>query len=567
MSVFDYMPHRLLINRSLRKKAEELHTRISNYETALLECKASIDAAKNEAEDTEKYCKIKLLQDIHEEQERCQDIAQHFSSYVEVYFKRILLINVLVIKKMQCKIFDEEIDFLSEQKNCLDEDISSLEKTKNEFMARAKVDDIIQLADASGYELDFCIEDNAEILLNKVRNAIDACNKQSIEIFALKKLQTLIKEKSEYISTIKHISWVLEQKKYYKNSLSKKLRINKQKKSACICERNNIHNDLKEYKNELENIALDIYFLFIPHIVELDITINDLYDKKNNIINRKDNISIQINNKELSIQNIDFQKKDMKKKHSHDTERWNQLTEQRQQLISQKKQLISQKNALLDELTSAINLKKNERQQWYDRLKFIKEKCLEHNVKGPIISISKNYNNVKCQFTTRKLDRIKREKEKSLDTKRSQLRIEYEQSLKSKELEIAIKQADLDKDTREYNEAFARLNSKKNNINMMNKNNGFLDKLLNLPTLVVAKCSLQQEEADLNKLKEKKNEKMLSLKYLKKEKDNLERDFQQKLQKCTILSETAEEKKLLFYKQRLENNTPRGNNHGSKNRF
>ena len=141
MSVWDYvMPHRLLINKSLRKEAEGLRARVDAYQ---IEYDRRVEECQEE------------LKKVEEEQSFLESVAQDITSYADEYFHRNCLYQVRDIKRTQIDILREDNDFLSDQMALIGREIDHLRERQNELTAFTDVKDIIQLTSLSGYEIIF----------------------------------------------------------------------------------------------------------------------------------------------------------------------------------------------------------------------------------------------------------------------------------------------------------------------------------------------------------------------------------------------------------------------------
>ena len=228
MSVWDYvMPHRLLINKSLRKEAEGLRARVNAYQ---IEYDRRVEECQEELRSVEAECQEKLLQfkdsleeELQGERSFLESVAQNITSYADTYLRRNCLFQMRDIKRKQIEILQEDNDFLSNQMVLIGKEIDYLRERQNELTSFTDVKDIIRLTSLSGYEISFDEGDDAKDLLDKVSQAISDCESgQDIERFALVRLKGIIQERSEYLPTIKYIAWVIQQKIQFSKQLSDK---------------------------------------------------------------------------------------------------------------------------------------------------------------------------------------------------------------------------------------------------------------------------------------------------------------------------------------------------------
>ena len=198
MSVWDYvMPHRLLINKSLRKEAEGLRARVDayqiEYDRRVEECQEELKRVEEERQEKILQFRNSLVEELQGEQNFLESVAQDITSYVDEYFHRNCLYQVRDIKRTQIDILREDNDFLSDQVALIGREIDYLRERQNELTAFTDVKDIIQLTSLSGYEIIFDEGDDAKDLLDKVSQAIANCESgQDTEGFALVRLKGII---------------------------------------------------------------------------------------------------------------------------------------------------------------------------------------------------------------------------------------------------------------------------------------------------------------------------------------------------------------------------------------
>ena len=177
MNVWDYiMPHRLLLNRSLRKASQDLRERVDAYQR---EYDRRIDACNDElkaAEDAQNRQSAEfeetLTQELKDDQELLEDIKNDIIRYTDCYFQRASLYQIRNIKKKQNDVLHEDYGFLTGQIINIDQEIKLLRSRQNELTSLTQVDDIIHLAELCGCDFNFEYGENAKSLLTKVSDAI-----------------------------------------------------------------------------------------------------------------------------------------------------------------------------------------------------------------------------------------------------------------------------------------------------------------------------------------------------------------------------------------------------------
>lgn len=280
MSVWDYvMPHRLLINRSLRKEAEGLRARIDTYQIEydrrVEECQEEIKRV--EAERHEKLLQFRdsLVEELQGERSFLESVAQDITSYADAYLYRNCLFQMRDIKRNQLEILQEDNDFLSGQMALIGRKIDFLRERQNELTSFTDVKDIIRLTSLSGYEMSFDEGDDAKDLLDKVSQAISNCESgQDTKRFALVRLKGIIQERSEYLPTIKYIAWVIQQKIQFSKQLSDKRNGVRDSQAAVRQEIKQIEDNINSTSEKLEAIVKRIRFYWAHPITYLSADIS-----------------------------------------------------------------------------------------------------------------------------------------------------------------------------------------------------------------------------------------------------------------------------------------------------
>lgn len=283
MSVWDYvMPHRLLLNKSLRKEAEGLRARIDayqiEYERRVEECKEELKRVEEERQEKLLLFRDSLGKELQREQSILESVAQDITSYADEYLHRNCLYQMRDIKRTQIDILQEDNDFLSNQMALISREIDYLRERQNELTAFTDVKDIIQLTSLSGYEIGFDDGDDAKDLLDKVSQAISNCEPgQDTERFALVRLKEIIQERSEYLPTIKYIAWVIQQKIQFSKQLSDKRSGVRDAQEAVQQEIKQIDDNISLITETLEEIAKRVRYYWAKPITYLNADICHTY--------------------------------------------------------------------------------------------------------------------------------------------------------------------------------------------------------------------------------------------------------------------------------------------------
>lgn len=361
MSVWDYvMPHRLLINKSLRKEAEGLRARIDAYQ---IEYDRRVEECQEEIKRVEAECQEKLLQfrdslveELQGEKSFLESVAQDITSYADAYLHRNCLFQMRDIKRKQLEILQEDNDFLSGQMALIGREIDFLRERQNELTSFTDVKDIIRLTSLSGHEISFTEGDDAKDLLDKVSQAISDCESgQDTERFALVRLKGIIQERSEYLPTIKYIAWVIQQKIQFSKQLSDKRSGVRDSQAAVRQEVKQIEDNINSTSEKLEAIAKRIRFYWAHPITYLSADISYAYKEKSETGNQLRDVGEELHN--------------MASWHSDDQDKWERLQRERRDLSSE-----------MESLRDSISSKKKERSQWFEKRDYIFQVCKKYGV-------------------------------------------------------------------------------------------------------------------------------------------------------------------------------------------
>lgn len=391
MSAWDYvMPHRLLLNRSLRKASQELKDRIDAYQIEysrrIEACNAELKEAEAEKNRQAEEFKSVLIQELNNEQKLLEDIRDDVYLYTDVFFQRAYLYQIQEIKSRQYDIHREDYGFLTEQMNIISREIDLLRERQNELTSFTSVDDIIHLAELSGYDLDFQPKDDAKSLLEKVSAAIKVYSgENNTEKFALLRLKTIIQERSDYLPTIDYISWVIRIKVQFRRQLSSRRSDIRNQQTALREELKTLKVETQSLTNQLNHLAVKVRYHWAKPITYLNADICYAYielkeyRKKLNVDSpklrdelheksqeKKDAIS-RIKDKKSRRRSVGSEIREMKESHSSDQWRWDSLQSEGRNLTTEIDSLSSD----IDYLTSDIDSLKSE----LDSLKSAVEKA------------------------------------------------------------------------------------------------------------------------------------------------------------------------------------------------
>ena len=317
MSFWDkLLPHRFFINRALRKASDDLRDHIDTYraehEMAVQRCRNEIEAAKAEKDRQFELRKQEYLNELTRDSYAFGELQKLFYDYVDFHLEKKLLKLIEKKVRIELKLLFEYGDFLTEQMKLIGEEISILEQRKESLLRQVRIDDIIELIRISGANLPCNPSENPKELLEKVNLFIFEYKDMSIQTkSALTRLKKLLQERTEYLSLIQYITWLIQQKKSFSQELFKERRTVNESKKTLQKELSTIKTKIEQLENMMFNKAIWIRNVWEKPISEIE---TELTLVKTSL------------NLEYSHQNwISAEIRIMKIERSNDSERWNQL--------------------------------------------------------------------------------------------------------------------------------------------------------------------------------------------------------------------------------------------------
>lgn len=381
MSGWDYvMPHRLLINKSLRKEAEGLRARVDayqiEYDRRVEECQEEIKRVESERQEKLIEFGNSLEEELQDERSFLESVAQDITAYADAYLHRNCLFKMRDIKRKQIEILQEDTAFLSSQMAIIGREIDYLRERQNVLTSFTDVKDIIRLTTLSGYEISFDEESDAKDLLEKVSQAITNCGPgQDTERFSLIRLKGIIQERSEYLPTIKYIAWVIQQKIQYSKQLSDKRSRVRDTQEAIKQEINLIEDNISSINETLGNIARKVRYYWAKPITYLNADIchenielkeererlgsdvPSLKHERKDLVDKKRTAISDIRDKKSRRRDVGNELRSMSASHSSDQWRWDSLQNERISLSSDIDRLssdIDRYSSRIDSLSSEI---------------------------------------------------------------------------------------------------------------------------------------------------------------------------------------------------------------------
>ena len=250
MSAWDIvLPHRLLVNRSLRKASANLLSRIDEYKTEfemeIERCTAEIEQAHADKDSDFEKAKLSLIDELSKDADLFATVRTELLEYVDLFLHRQCLYKIQDVKWLEKQALVEYSDFLTENMSLIGEEIDILEARKDKLVVQAKVEDIKELVSLTGCKIAVNGGDDAKSLLEKIRELFDSCDSSDwLKKHALNKLRSVLQERVDLFPIIQYISWTIQQKIQSRRQLSG--------------ERRGIADEIKDKTNEIKETRKSI---------------------------------------------------------------------------------------------------------------------------------------------------------------------------------------------------------------------------------------------------------------------------------------------------------------------
>lgn len=359
MSLFDCMPHRMLINRSLRKAADELREHIDEYQAEydrrVAECDLEIEQAEERLAKEREMTLAMLSKELDEAGSELDLLYDDLASYVDLFLYLECLRKIREIRKNQIGMYNEDAAFLRSQMRLIGEGIEILEARKAELTSLANVEDILNLANMTSPGLDLESGASCKELLDRIKTMLGEIPDDRVsEIFALRRLKAIVQERSEYADSVKYIDWIIRQKKQFSAQLSAKRREVYASRADARSLLRILEQEIDESNQKLNRLAEAVRMHWVRPIVYLSADISYAYQQKNDAIARLNDVRGDIDH--------------MKRMRSNDQWKWDRLQREREDLVSE-----------IDDQQEIIDEKKTLRGEWHGKRRFVTRLCGENN--------------------------------------------------------------------------------------------------------------------------------------------------------------------------------------------
>lgn len=275
MSVWDKLPHRIMINRALRKASEELKSDIDKYQKAIKEKteenNREIEQAIQDSNVTFERKKASMEKQLTE---KYNTYYKLLTDYINIYFAGEQTDALIKIKNKELNKRLDILKMISEYIDEISKEISLLKDRKNMLIGLANVSDIIELINLSDSGIEVNSDDNAEILLEKIEGKTANENYNTVQ-----RLHTIITERMEYSSEIQYIKWVISVKRNMKEQLVSERKQHLAELKALRSDIGTLKSTVSNYKNELKQKAVNIRDIWIIPMSECEIKICEAYGR------------------------------------------------------------------------------------------------------------------------------------------------------------------------------------------------------------------------------------------------------------------------------------------------
>lgn len=328
MSYADYIPHRMLLNRSLRKASEELRIRVDDYqveyERRVAEYEAKIESTEAELKTEREIARAMLDRELDEAEAELQLFCDDIAAYVNFYLYHECLRKIRQIRKGQIAIYNEDEAFLSRHMRLIGDEIEILNARKLELSARVDVEDLIGLSSLSGSPLSLDDHDNCRSLLKHIEAALnEQTDKYCPEHYALKRLKTIVQERAEHLHTIQYIDWIIRQKKLFSAQMSRKRAATREARGEAEASLTSLEKEIAVADHELAELAERVRMRWVRPIVRISADISYAIQQKREVGGRLHSIA---------------------SRHEYDPD-WDDLESRRKRLEREIGRLIDERNA------------------------------------------------------------------------------------------------------------------------------------------------------------------------------------------------------------------------------
>ncbi len=351
MSAFDYLPHRLLINQSLRKSADQLCVAVDTcqkeYERRAAAYEAEIKEAESQFEARREEVRASLKSQLHAFEEELAGLLDDVSSYSDCSLRLKCLCEQAKLHSAIVNIYKEDERYLSDQMSLIGKEVKLLRARKDELGSLVDVNDIIELSRLSTDDLNTAPSEGCYGLLQLINIRLGALSagERDAERFALVRLRNIIQERAEYMPLIQYIEWVIQQKIRFSKELKRTRDTIKDQLGEARRDRARVKAEINEAAKELDERARRVRMHWAAPIAWLNA---EIYYYSG----QKDDAWDEMKSTEREI-------KHMKDVHSSDQRKWEDLNEYREQCYYKYEQLKGQISEIKALMRRTVGLRRS----------------------------------------------------------------------------------------------------------------------------------------------------------------------------------------------------------------
>lgn len=574
MNVWDCLPHRMLLNKSLHKESDELRLKIDayqvEYDRRVEKCKTELEQEEMKRNRELDKFKDSLNLELQDDQALLNEIYEDVTGYVDKYLYSKYIDKFLEAKKNLYKLLQEDCNFLSDQMKDIGNEIGILRGRKQTLNLFTDVHDIIGLMALSGYEIQTSSVVDAPTLLIYINSALaNSEEKQEAEKFSLRRLKDIVQQRADYVSVIQYIDWVIEQKILFSKQLSAKRKTIRDTMSELNAETEKLVDEKRALKHDLVVLAERVRIHWARPITYLNAEIDYSYKRRNEEVKEKNEKIQKIKGEQRKKRNIGDELHRRALFHENDQFIWDRLNRDYKDLSSEIDSLSSEIDTLssdIDHSSGTITMAKKERKDWFNKKNKICILIKNHTGffdYGKKISVQDEYKVIESRLVEIADIRTegKKSAEKTFNEERNGLDVDHDSVIQKLSAEEA-----------EANERFGAAKTNLSNVEQLvlhaetqlkkcqqNDNRIFWIKLFGGDTdeLISAKSGLRKAKQESVDAKAALKDCEQEIESIKKKIEMENADYERKVRLCVphylrpTTAEMIEEKKLMLRKQNL----------------
>ena len=309
MNVWDCLPHKMAINRSLHKASDELRLKIDayqvEYDRRVEKCKTELEQEEMKRNRELDKFKDSLNLELQDDQALLNEIYEDVTGYVDKYLYSKYIDKFLEAKKNLYKLLQEDCNFLFEQMKDISDEIEILRGRKQVLTSFTDVRDVIDLMTLSGYEIQTDSVVDAPALIKYINSTLaNSEEKQETERYSLRRLKDIVQQRADYVSVIQYIDWVIEQKILFSKQLSAKRKTIRDTMSELNAETEKLVDEKRALKHDLVVLAERVRMHWARPITYLNAEIDYSYKRKNEEVKEKNEKIKKIKGEQREKRNI-----------------------------------------------------------------------------------------------------------------------------------------------------------------------------------------------------------------------------------------------------------------------